>query len=73
MLSMVFGIMMVLIFGKILGFALKAAWGLSKIVCTVLLLPLLLVVLVIVGLIQIALPILLIAGIVSLCLPKSFQ
>lgn len=73
MLSMVFGIMMVLIFGKILGFALKAAWGLSKIVCTVLLLPLLLVVLVIVGLIQIALPILLIVGIVSLCLPKSFQ
>ncbi|MDO5344702.1 MAG: hypothetical protein Q4E91_03045 [Lachnospiraceae bacterium] len=71
MLTMVFVILMFLIFGKLIVFGLKAAWGISKIVCTVLLLPLCLVGLVIIGLIKIALPLLLIVGIVSLVLPKS--
>ena len=66
MLNFVFIILLIAIFGKILGFALKAAWGLSKIVCSVVLLPLLLVGLVIWGLVEIALPILLIVGVISI-------
>lgn len=66
MLNFIFIILLIGIFGKILGFALKAAWGLSKIVCSVVLLPLLLVGLVIWGLVEIALPILLIVGVISI-------
>lgn len=71
MLTLIFMILMVVIFGKIIGFAIKAAWGISKIVCTVVLLPLFLVGLVLVGLIKIALPVLLVVGIVSLLIPKA--
>lgn len=66
MLTFIFTIMMIIVFGKILGFAIKAAWGLSKIIVSVVLLPLFLVVLVIKGLIGIALPILVVVGILSL-------
>ena len=70
MLTLIFLVMMILVFGKILGFAIRAAWGVSKIVCTVVFLPLLLVGLVLIGVVKIALPILLIVGGVSLLLPK---
>lgn len=66
MLKLIFIILMFLVFGKILGFAIKAAWGLSKIIVSVVLLPLFLIGLVIKGLIGIALPILVIVGIFSL-------
>ena len=61
-----FMILMFLIFGKLLIFALRAAWGISKIVCTVVLLPLFLVGLVFMGLVGVAFPLLLVIGIVSL-------
>ncbi|MDD7113804.1 MAG: hypothetical protein PUH88_04960 [Lachnospiraceae bacterium] len=70
MYTFIFMIMMILVFGKLLGFAIKAAWGVSKIVCTVVFLPLLLIGMVIIGLVKIALPILLIVGCVSFLLPK---
>ena len=66
MLNFIFWILMIIVFGKILGFALKAAWGISKIICSVVLLPLVLVGLVIIGLIKLALPILLIVGLIAL-------
>ena len=66
MLTLLFIILMLIIFGKLIGFAVKAAWGISKIVCTVVLLPLFLIGLVFAGLIGIAFPILLVVGIVSL-------
>lgn len=72
MLTLIFTILMLLIFGKLIGFAVKAAWGISKIICTVVLLPLFLIGLVFAGLIGIAFPILLIVGIVSLLIPKSW-
>lgn len=72
MLTLIFTILMLLIFGKIIGFAVKAAWGISKIICTVVLLPLFLIGLVFAGLIGIAFPILLVVGIVSLLIPKSW-
>lgn len=70
MLTLLFIILLFLIFGKLIGFAVKAAWGISKIVCTVVLLPLFLIGLVLVGLIGIAFPILLVVGIVSLTISK---
>lgn len=72
MLTLIFTILMLLIFGKLIGFAVKAAWGISKIICAVVLLPLFLIGLVFAGLIGIAVPILLVVGIVSLLIPKSW-
>lgn len=71
MLTLLFIILMLIIFGKLIGFAMKAAWGITKIVCTIILLPLLLIGLVFAGLIGIAFPILLVVGIVSLIIPKN--
>ena len=64
MLTLLFTIFMFLVFGKLLGFAFKAAWGISKIICSVVLLPLFLIGLVLQGLIAIALPVLLIVGLI---------
>ena len=66
MLTFIFTILLLIIFGKILGFAIKATWGLSKILFSVVLIPLFLVGLVLKGLILIALPILVVVGIISL-------
>ena len=71
MLTLLFIILMLIIFGKLIGFAMKAAWGITKIVCTIILLQLLLIGLVFAGLIGIAFPILLVVGIVSLIMPKN--
>lgn len=68
MLSFLFTIFMFMIFGKILMFAIKAAWSVSKILFSVVLLPLFLIVLVIEGLLTLAFPILLVIGIISLFL-----
>lgn len=66
MLKLLFLVLMIMVFGKILVFAIKAAWGISKIICSVVLLPLFLIGFVIKGLIGIAIPILLVIGILSL-------
>lgn len=66
MLTLFFIILLFVVFGKILGFAIRATWGVSKILFSVVLLPLCLVGLVIKGLIGIALPVLLVIGIISL-------
>ncbi|MGN1192299.1 MAG: hypothetical protein ACI4S0_06460 [Dorea sp.] len=71
MLTLIFTILLFFVFGKLLIFAVKAAWGLSKIVCTVVLLPLVLIGLVVVGLVKIALPVLIIVGIISLLIPRT--
>lgn len=65
MLEIIFAVCMLWIFGKIFAFGIKAAWGISKIVLTVVFLPIVLVGMVIAGLIYIAFPILLIVGIVG--------
>ena len=70
MFTLLFIILMFLIFGKLIGFAVKAAWGISKIICTIVLLPLFLIGLVFAGVIGIAFPILLVVGIVSFIIPK---
>ena len=66
MLSFVFTVLMFIVFGKLLIFAIKATWGISKIVFSLILLPLFLVGLVLKGLILIALPLLIVVGLVVL-------
>ncbi|WP_216696974.1 hypothetical protein [Anaerostipes faecalis] len=66
MLSILFGILMIMVFGKLLIFAVKASWGIVKILFTVAVLPLVLIGLVMGGLIYIAFPVLIIIGIISL-------
>ncbi len=66
MLKLLFLILMFMVFGKIFVFAVKAAWGISKIIVSVILLPLFLVGLVIKGLLAIAFPVLVIIGLLSI-------
>lgn len=66
MLTLLFTIMMFVIFGKLLIFGIKVSWGFTKILFTVVLLPFVLIVLVIAGFIYIAIPILAIIGVIAL-------
>lgn len=66
MLTILFLILMFLIFGKLFLFALKASWGIVKILFTVVLLPLVLVGLLFAGLMTLAFPLLIVGGIISL-------
>ena len=58
-------IMMFYIFGKLFFFGLKAAWGLSKFVLTIILLPITLMVMVSCGLLYFAFVLLIVVGIIS--------
>ena len=66
MLTLIFVILMIGIFGKMVGFAFRATWGLTKVLFNLILLPVFLIGLVIAGLMYIALTILIIVGIVML-------
>ncbi len=66
MLNFIFIILMIIVFGRILKFAIKTAWSVSKMVCSIVLLPLFLICLVFKGLVEIAFPILLVVGIISI-------
>ena len=66
MLTLLFGICMLFLFGKLLVFGIRVAWGISKIVLTVVFLPIILIALIVGGLFYIAFPILIVLGLVSL-------
>ena len=66
MLTLLFLICMLGIFGKLLIFGLRAAWGVSKLILTVVFFPVILIGMVFAGLIYLAFPILIIVGIVTL-------
>jgi len=66
MLTIVFWVLMLIVFGKILKFAIKAAWGITKILVSLVFLPIALIFLVLQGLLLLALPILLVVGVISL-------
>lgn len=65
MFYFLFMILMFYIFGKLFFFGLKAAWGLSKFVLTIILLPITLMVLVSCGLFYFAFVLLIVVGIIS--------
>ena len=66
MLNLLFAILMIMVFGKLIVFAIRAAWGISKVIVTLVFFPLILIGLVLGGLIYLALPILLVVGLVAL-------
>lgn len=66
MLTIIFVVALIWVAWKMLVLGIKAAWGIAKVLCTVLLLPAFLFGLMCVGLLYIALPILVIVGIVAL-------
>ena len=66
MLSLLFAMCMIWVFGKLLLFGIKAAWGISKFIVTIVLLPLVLIGMVVGGLMYIAFPILIVVGIIAL-------
>lgn len=65
MFYFLFMILMIFVFGKLFFFGLKAAWGLSKFVLTIILLPITLIMMVSAGLIYFAFIILISIGIIS--------
>ena len=66
MLTMLFMFLMLIVFGKMLVFSIRAAWGMTRILFSVVLLPLFLIGLVFTGLVTFAFPILVVVGIFSL-------
>lgn len=66
MLSLIFSIMMLIVFGKLLGLAIRASWTVLKVVFTLVFLPLILIGMCIAGMFYIAIPVLIVIGIISL-------
>lgn len=66
MLTLLFSICMLWVFGKIFILGVRAAWGISKFLLTVVFLPVILIIMVAGGLISLAFPILIVIGIVGL-------
>lgn len=66
MLTFLFFILLFGIFGKLIWLAVKAAWGISKIVFSIVFLPVVVLVLFFSGLVYVALGLLVVIGIVSL-------
>lgn len=71
MLSLLFAILMIIVFGKLVGFAIRATWGMAKVIVTLVIFPVVLIGLVLGGLLSIAFPILIIVG--SIVLVKGFD
>lgn len=65
MFYFLFMILMIFVFGKLFFFGLKAAWGLSKFVLTIILLPITLMVMVSCGLLYFSFVLLIVVGIIS--------
>lgn len=66
MITLLFIILMFTVFTKILVFAFKAAWGLAKIIVSLVLLPVILIALAVAGFIYLALAILIVVGLITL-------
>ena len=68
MLTLLFIILMFGVFGKMIGLAFRATWGITKICFHLVFLPIVLIALVLGGLVYIALPLLVVVGVVMLAL-----
>ena len=65
MLSLLFAIGMIWLFGKLFFFGLKATWGITKFLVTIVLLPLVLIIMAVSGMFYIAFIILIAGGIIA--------
>ena len=71
MSGILFWILFIMIFGKLILFAFKAAWGITKVLFTIVIFPLVLVGMVVSGLLSLALPLLLVGGVAALVCAKK--
>ena len=71
MLTIIFLLLMIVVFGKLIWFAIRAAWGITKVLFSIVCLPIVLIVLALSGLMVVALPILIIVGLAALFIPKQ--
>ena len=71
MLSLIFFICMFGVFGKLFLWGVKAAWGISKFILTIVFLSVILIALVLGGLFSVAVPLLLVIGIVGLVVSRA--
>ena len=71
MLTLLFIIMMLGVFGKLAGLAFGSTWGITKICFRLIFLPLILIGLVLAGFIYIAIPLLVVIGIVVLVMAAT--
>ena len=65
MMNIIFFILLFSVFGKILKFAFKAAWGISSILGVIIFLPMVLSAMALTGMLIIALPILIVIGMLA--------
>lgn len=70
MLTILFLLLMIVVFGKLIWLAMRAAWGITKVLFSIVFLPIVLIVLALSGLMVVALPILIIVGLAALLIPK---
>ena len=68
MFSLIFAILMMAVFGEYNWIAGRLAWGLWKIVITIIFFPILMVILALSGLVMLAIPILIVVGIIAVVL-----
>ena len=73
MLNLFFSIMMIAIFGRLLGFAVRLSWGFFRVFLTLMFLPGIILFGFFGGLLQLALPLLAVAGIMSLAMPRQIR
>lgn len=66
MVLFIFVLLMLGVFGKMIGLAIRCTWGITKVAFSIIFLPIVLIVLVVCGLMYLALPALVILGIVML-------
>lgn len=71
MLSLLFGICIIWFSIKLLILGVKASWGILKFLCTVVLFPVILILMVVGGLMYIAFPLLLLGGIIAVLVSHS--
>ena len=71
MITLIFSILMIAVFGRLLMFAIRLAWGALKVVLSLVFLPAALILLFIKGLFTVAFPILIIVGLISIFIPKQ--
>ena len=65
MMTLIITIMFLIVFGKLLIFALKEGWGIFKIAAYLIFLPAIVLMLIFGGLLYVAIPILIVTGIVG--------
>jgi hypothetical protein len=63
---MTFSLLMILVFGKLLIWAIRAAWSIGRIIFTIVIVPIILIAMACTGLIYLALIILMICSIVAM-------